>query len=110
MKIQHDYAQIDISSLSTEKLFSLNAQIMIELNHRMSTPKLTQKPEQEIVFSPSASQITFINSCLGQDYVHAEMKDQYRDLAKEFPEFFSKKGYPVSLRGSDVSKWKKYHG
>lgn len=109
MKITHEYAQLDLSSLSTERLFSLNAEIMKELQSRVISTVHVQKKEHVVVVSPSDFEHTFIRNCLREDYVHAEMKDRYRDLAKEYPDFFKRNGYPTDLRGSSLNRWKKYH-
>ncbi|PKE27459.1 hypothetical protein CWS43_26815 [Rahnella sp. AA] len=114
MKNNLDAAALDISSLATLQLFELNAAVMQELQRRMSQPKIESQPEeiQKVVFAPKAFEVTFINNTLREakkGYVTANIKDQYKELHKRYPEWFQLNHYPSDLRGRDFREWNTYY-
>jgi hypothetical protein len=108
--IKHEYSNIDFSALSDSELTELITRAMTEFQKRLDKPVFeNRREERKVVYSPSARQLTFIENCLSGGYVHASEKDKYKALAKEFAEWFSSKGYPTDLRGSDLERWKRYY-
>lgn len=108
--IKHEYSNIDFSALTDSELSELIKRAMTEFQRRLDQPVFKKQIEKKnVVYSPSARQLTFIENCLSGGYVHAAQKDEYKVLAKEFSEWFRSKGYPTDLRGSDFELWNRYY-
>jgi hypothetical protein len=100
---------IDISAFSTKQLLEFMRRIVSELEVRQSNPQFIQTPEPVIpTLSPGRMELIFINNCLSVGTVKSEMKDRWRELYNQYPEWFQSKGYPHTLRGADFDTWKKY--
>ncbi|MBA5234746.1 hypothetical protein H2Y56_21945 [Pectobacterium aroidearum] len=102
------FSEIKFSSLSDRALAELIKMAMDEFQRRLETASInTVKSidiEPVVINAPSDNEMVFINNCLRKlrlgDYIHASMKDSWRDKARKYPEWFSAKGYPDDLRGS----------
>ncbi|GKW27791.1 hypothetical protein AB6D34_09310 [Pectobacterium brasiliense] len=100
--------EISIESLSDHALADLIKMAMDEFQRRLGTASInTVKSvdiEPVVLHAPSDSEVTFINNCLRKlregNYIHASMKDTWREKARKYPSWFSAKGYPDDLRGS----------
>lgn len=109
--VKHEYAELDIAKLSDKELSELIKRAMIEFQRRLDDPRVdfTALPEPKAVaFKPPVSKIAFIRKCLEKEYVHAEMKDEYKALAKEYSDWFRSMGYPADLRGASMKRWREY--
>lgn len=102
------FTEIKFSSLSDAALAELIQQAMSEFQRRMQTTGIntvkTIDTPPVVLHSPSDNELIFIRNCLskirGGQYVHAEMKDRYRNLSKKYAQWFESKGIPSDLRGS----------
>ncbi|MCA6962438.1 hypothetical protein [Pectobacterium odoriferum] len=105
------FSEIKFSSLSDHALAELIKMAMEEFQQRLIKPGVntikTVDVEPVVLHAPSDNEMVFINNCLKKrragEYIHASMKDKYRDLTRKYPQWFSVKAYPDDLRGS-VSK------
>jgi hypothetical protein len=109
--VKLEYAELDIAKLSDKELSELIRRAMSEFQHRLDNPRfdfVNQPAPKAVAFKPPVGKIAFIKNCLKKEYVHAEMKDEYKALAKEYADWFRSQGYPSDLRGSTMKRWKEY--
>ncbi|HEM8530323.1 TPA: hypothetical protein U2Q16_000918 [Citrobacter koseri] len=102
--------ELDLRKLSKKALLQLISEAANELHRRESSSSFVEPAAaEETALSPGQADLVFINNCLNaSDYVHADAKDRYKQLASKYSEWFAYKGYPRDLRGSDLKKWKQY--
>ncbi|PQQ37224.1 hypothetical protein C6H68_14190 [Photorhabdus luminescens] len=74
------------------------------------SPAAQKKPPRKSIkiIAPRESKERFIRSCLGKEYVHADMKNKYQDIAKKYPEWFECNELPLDLRGSEYKRYREY--
>lgn len=104
--------EIEMHKLSNASLLEIIQSATAELQRRTAIPHFREPQEDKWdkpALSPSADEIRFILNCLERDYVHAEAKDQWRELSRKYAQWFAFKRYPESLRGADFKRWKAYH-
>ncbi|KFW97553.1 hypothetical protein [Pectobacterium carotovorum] len=107
---------IHIEGLSDHALAELIKMAMDEFQRRLGTASInTVKSidiEPVVIHAPSDNDMVFINNCLkrrrSNNYIIASMKTKYRELAVKYPQWFSAKGYPDSLRGSTSKHYVDY--
>lgn len=102
---------LELETLSTVNLLEIIQLVTEELQRRAAIPKF-QEPENAgaitPAFSPTPAEQAFIKNCYNKDYVLAEYKDKWKELAKRYPVWFSHHGYPSDLRGSDYKRHRDY--
>ncbi|MEI7247992.1 hypothetical protein WCT80_17770 [Pectobacterium carotovorum] len=111
------FSEIKFASLSDRALAELIKMAMDEFQRRLETASInTVKSvdiEPTVLNAPSDKEMVFINNCLEKrragEYIHASMKDEYRDLTRKYPQWFSVKAYPDDLRGSVSKHYVNYH-
>ncbi|MEI7341227.1 hypothetical protein WCT87_07040 [Pectobacterium brasiliense] len=110
------FSEIKFSSLSDHALAELIKMAMDEFQQRLSKSGVntikTEDVEPVVLHAPSDNEMVFINNCLkmrrGGEYIHASMKDRYRDLSKKYAQWFSAKGIPTDMRGSNSKHYVNY--
>ena len=110
--IEVKYADLKMNELSDKELSDLIKMAMTEFQNRLDLPTVSRNPQQiperKVIFSPPDNHIVFINKKKKKEYVHADEKDRYKELASKYIEWFKLNAYPMDLRGSEFRKWKEY--
>ncbi|WP_434526384.1 hypothetical protein [Photorhabdus asymbiotica] len=109
-KESKEFIEIDITKASSDELLSLIHIASTELRNRLKQPAVVRVVESKpIVTAPPQHEERFIRNCLKKSYVHASMKDDYKNSAKKYPEWFEINKLPTDLRGSELKKYREYY-
>ncbi|MCW7763398.1 hypothetical protein [Photorhabdus luminescens] len=106
------FTEIDITKASSDELVLLIEVAGTELRKRFdqsAVVKAEPKPKVTAIV-PTEREKNFIRNCLRKEYVHADMKNQYRDIAKKYLEWFEVNELPQDLRGGEYKRYRAYYG
>lgn len=107
-----DYSNAELAHFIAQASIELSQRL--KLNHdKEPDSNVVAAPQPEPVLrveAPAQSVIKELEAVLSGakgGYIKSDRKDWYREIAKEFPDYFAFRKWPDSLRGN-IDDWKKF--